>query len=79
MLQKKVIEEIKIHILCSRTSFQILAVYEIMWKHKVEPGRSPMTIWRTRITCWIIKVTDINSEYVILIVFTLQQWLHKGA
>jgi len=71
MFQKKVIQEIKTHILCSRTSFHIRAVYEIMWKHKVEPDRSPMTIWRTRITCWIIKATDIHSEYVILIVFPL--------
>ena len=49
-----------------------------MWKHMEQPGRSAMTIWRTRITCWIIKVTDTNSEYVIFIVFPLQQWLHEG-
>jgi hypothetical protein len=29
-------------------------------------------------TCWIIEVRDPHSEYVILIVFQLQQWLHEG-
>jgi len=38
-----------------------------------------MTIWRMRIACWIIKVTDTHSEHVILIAFPLQQWLHKSA
>jgi hypothetical protein len=33
------------------------------------------TIWRMRIACWITKATDIHSEYVIIIAFTLQQWL----
>ena len=29
--------------------------------------------------CWIIKSTDTESEYVILIVFPWQQWLPKHA
>jgi hypothetical protein len=56
-------EEIKTHILCSRTPSQIRAVYGIMWKHMIEPGWSPMTIWRTRITCSIIKATDTLRIY----------------
>jgi hypothetical protein len=36
-------------------------------------------IRRMRIACWIIKATDTHSEYVILIAFPLQQWLHEGA
>ena len=36
-----------------------------------------MTIWRMRIACWIPKVTNTYSEYVILIAFPLQQWLHE--
>jgi hypothetical protein len=50
-----------------------------MWKNIVVPGRPQMTIWRMRIACWIPKATDTHSEYVILIAFPLQQWLHNGA
>jgi hypothetical protein len=38
-----------------------------------------MTIWRVHIACWIPKVTNTHSEYVILIDFPLQQQLHKYA
>jgi hypothetical protein len=38
-----------------------------------------MTIWRIRIACWILKATNTHSEYVILIAFMLQKWLHEGA
>jgi hypothetical protein len=34
---------------------------------------------RMRIVCWLMKVTDTRSEYVILIDFPLQQWLWKRA
>jgi hypothetical protein len=36
-----------------------------------------MTIWRMRIACWIPKATNTHSQYVILISFLLQQWLHE--
>jgi len=36
-------------------------------------------IWRMRIACWIAKTTDPHSEYVMFIVFPLQQWLHERA
>ena len=32
-----------------------------------------------RIACWIPKATNTHSEYVILIAFPLQQWLHGRA
>jgi hypothetical protein len=51
--------------------------YEIIWKNMVEPDRPQMTIWSRRIACWIPKATNEHSEYVILIVFPLQQWLHE--
>jgi len=38
-----------------------------------------MTVWRMRIACWIPKAKNTHSEYVILIVFPLQQWLHERA
>jgi hypothetical protein len=43
----------------------------------VEPGRSHVTIWRTRTACWIIKSTHPLTQYVIFIAFPLQQWLHE--
>ena len=38
-----------------------------------------MTIWRMRIACWITKVTDTHSEYVLLKAFLRQHWLRKHA
>jgi len=38
-----------------------------------------MTVLRVRIACWITKVTDKHSEYVILIAPPLQQWLQERA
>jgi hypothetical protein len=55
------------------------AVYEIMWPNVVERDRPQMTIWRMRFACWIPNATNTHSEYVILIAFPLQQWLHERA
>ena len=38
-----------------------------------------MTIWRMRIACWIPESPNTHSEYVIIISFPLQQWLHERA
>jgi hypothetical protein len=79
MVQTKVIEKIKTHILCSITFFsENRAVYEIMWKNTVEPDR-PQITRRMRIACWITKATDTYTEYVILIAFPRQQWLRERA
>ena len=32
-----------------------------------------------RIACWITEATDIHSEYVILIAFSLKEWLGERA
>ena len=32
-----------------------------------------------RFACWITKTTDTHTEYVLLIAFSRQQWLHKRA
>jgi len=50
-----------------------------MWKNNVEPEKPQMTMWRMRITCWIPTATNTHSQYVILIAFLLQQWLHERA
>jgi len=34
---------------------------------------------RMRFAWWITKATDLHSEYIILIAFVRQQWLHKQA
>ena len=38
-----------------------------------------MTMWHMRIAYWIPKVTNTNSDYVILLLFPLQQWLRERA
>jgi hypothetical protein len=53
------------------------AVYEIMWKNTLEPGRPEMTITHMRFACWIPQAINTLSEYIILIDFPLQQWLHE--
>ena len=50
-----------------------------MWKNVVEPGRLQMTIRRMRIACCIPTYTNTPLEYVIFIVFSLQQWLDERA
>ena len=65
------------HILCSITFFLNHAFYGIIRKNIVEVARPQMTIWCMCHTCWIPKATNTHSEYVILIAFPLQQWLHK--
>jgi len=51
-----------------------------MWREKIaESDRPQMKMWRMRIACWITKATDTHSEYVILIAFPLQRWLHERA
>jgi hypothetical protein len=45
-------------------SFEIRAVYEIMWRNTVESDRPQTTIWFMHTACWIHKATDIKSVYV---------------
>ena len=60
------------------SSFENRAVYKVML-NTVQPGRSRMTIRRMCIECYIPKATNTLSEYVILIAFPPQQWLHERA
>jgi len=46
---------------------------------EVQLGRPQLTIWRIRIACWITKAINTHPQYVTLIAFPLQQWLHKRA
>ena len=53
------------------------AVYYIMWKNIADMDVPQMTIRRMRIACWIPKATNTHSQYVTLIAFPQQQWLHE--
>jgi hypothetical protein len=55
------------------------ALYEKICKNIVERGRPEMTIWRMCIACWIPKSTNTHSQYVMLIAFPQQQWMHERA
>jgi hypothetical protein len=81
MFQAKVVEKLETRILCfaNPPSPANCAVYEIMWKSMVDPGRPQMTIERMRIACWIPKATNIHTSWVILNAFQLQQLLHERA
>jgi hypothetical protein len=50
-----------------------------MWKNVVESDRPEITICCMRIACWIPKVTNTNSKYVIVNDFPPQERLHERA
>jgi hypothetical protein len=80
MFHAKSVEKIKTHNWFSVTFFRkSRRLWENMGKNVVERVRSQMTVWRTRIVCWIPKATDTHTEYVILIACPQQQWLHERA
>jgi len=45
----------------------------MIWENMAEPDTPQLTIWRTRIAFWIPKTTNIYSEYVIFLAFSLQE------
>jgi len=65
------------YILYTVSFFENRAFFEIIWNNIVEPGTPQMTMWHIPIECWITKATNTHSEYVILIAFPRQQWLHE--
>jgi len=69
-------------ILRSITIFLFRKLYRLwdnVGKKIVQPSGPQMTIRRILIACWIPKATNTHSQYVILIAFPLQQWLHDRA
>jgi hypothetical protein len=78
MFWSNLVEKLETHVLFSIIFFfENHAVCEIMWKNCVQPDRSQETTGRIRIACWIPKATNTHTGCVILIVLTLQQWLHE--
>jgi hypothetical protein len=61
----KICREIETKILSLISFLHNRAVYETEWKNIVELDRPQTTLWRIRITCWIPKAKDTQSEYVI--------------
>jgi len=75
----KVVEKIKTHFLYNNLLLPgNRAVYK-MWTNRVLPDRPQMTIERMSFACWVTKITNTHSKYVILIAFPLQQWLNERA
>ena len=73
MFQTKFVEKIS-----SKVSFfDNRAVFEIIWKNILEPGRTQVTIRRMRIARCIRKATNTHTEHVILVAFRLQEWLYE--
>jgi len=50
-----------------------------MWKNVVLPNRLQRRMWRMLIVHWIPKAKNRPSEYVILLVSPLKQWLDECA
>ena len=77
MFQTKGVEKTKTQFYFLTLLFKNHAIYEIMWKNTVEPGRPNMTIWRKRTACWIPKATNTCSGQVIFIAFPWQQMVAR--
>jgi len=81
LLQWKVVQRIKTHILCPITFF-LKSLRQ--WDNVEKCGRAGQAtdgnkIRRTLFACWIPKATNTHSEYVIVFTFPLQRWLNERA
>jgi hypothetical protein len=81
IFQTKVVEKIKIHILCSITFFRKSCR---LWDYVEKYGTARQAtddniIRRMRFACWVTKAAYTHSKYVILIAFPRQQWLRERA
>ena len=81
MFQTKFVDTIKTGILCSITFFRKSSrlIDNVQKYGRAGHATDNDIIWRMRFACWIAKATNTHSEYVIIIVFPHQQWLHKRA
>ena len=77
MFQTNVVEKIRTDILCSVLCFRKSC--RVMYKNTVERVTTEVTIWRMRIAGSLRLQTHTHTQYVVLTVFPLQQWLHEHA
>ena len=78
MFQTKIIEKIKTHVLC--LFLENYALWGNVEKYFGAGQATDDSIIRSiHIEPWITKAANTNSQYVILIFFLLQQWLHERA
>jgi len=78
MFLTKVVQIIKIHILCSIMCFFLnRVVCEIMWKNMVHSNRTTgdNIIRGIPFPCWITKAKRSHPEYAILPTFPRRQWI----
>ena len=80
--QKKFVENMKTRIACPITfSSDNPNFYAIRWGKKRGTGQitddNNLIIWRIRIACWITKVRNTQSGYIITSVYPPQQFLHE--
>jgi hypothetical protein len=72
-------KKIETHILCPialfRKSCRLRDNVEKCWR----VGHAKVTIWRMRITCWILKAINTHTGGLIFITFPLQKWQHESA
>jgi len=65
------------HFMVHNFLFENHIIYEIMWKKTVGWRRPHITIWCIHIACWIPNTTNTHTGCIILIAFSLQQWLRE--
>ena len=80
IFQTKFLEKIETHCMINNSIFiENPTVCRILWINIVDPGLPQMTTWHMLIAFSMTKATNGHLEYVILITFPLQQWLHDRA
>ena len=80
MFRTKVVEEIKTQFIFKSFFRELCFLWNNTEKYcTTRQGTEDNIIRRVRIACWKPKGTNTHSEYVILIAFPLQQWLHECA
>jgi hypothetical protein len=58
------VEKINAHVFMFNSFFCKIVPFMTKWKNIVERGRPQMTIWRTRLACWIPKATNKHNMYI---------------
>jgi hypothetical protein len=80
MFQKKLLEKIKTNFMINNLFLKIVCLWDNVVKYGGDgEATDDNIIWRVHFVCWIIKATNAHSEYVILVAFPRQWWLHLHA